>query len=56
MNYKRIRDTPKEIRVPEGYRVDELIDTDGEGYGFDEEVRSEEVLILYGRREERAVH
>ena len=39
-----------EIVVPKGYELDEFIDTDDEGYGFDgEAIYREEVKVTYER-------
>ena len=39
-----------EIVVPKGYELDDFIDTDDEGYGFDgEAIYREEVKVVYER-------
>ena len=39
-----------EIVVPKGYVLDDFIDTDDEGYGFDREaIYREEVKVIYER-------
>lgn len=47
------RDTPKdviEIIVPDGYDIEEILDTDDKGYGFEEmQYKDEEVRLKYGR-------
>lgn len=48
------RDTPTpEIVVPKGYDLSDLIDTDDNGYGFeDEAIYTEEVIVKCERGEE----
>ena len=44
----KIRDTP-EIFVPEGYDLNDIIDTDGDGYFDEAPIYTEEVTVKYGR-------
>ena len=44
---KRIRDTPKLI-VPQGYKFEEIYETDDTGYGYDSPVIEEEVEVSFG--------
>lgn len=55
MKKKLPRDTPKtEIVVPDGYELTELIETDDDGYGFDDEaIYTEEVIVKCERRSEK---
>ena len=49
---RKPRDTP-EIVVPKGYDLTDLIDTDDNGYGFeDEAIYTEEVIVKCERGEE----
>ena len=44
---KKIRDTP-ELKVPKGYEFEEIYDTDDTGYGYDDPVLEEEVMVDFG--------
>lgn len=47
MNKKnKPRDTPNpEITIPKGYEMEEMMDTDSDGYGFEEPNEYEEVVL-----------
>lgn len=47
MNKKSIRDTPV-IVIPKGYTIDEMSDSDDEGYENGEPVAVEEVKVVFG--------
>ncbi len=44
MKKQRIRDTP-EIKVAKGYELDEVMDTDDEGYDHGEPIKMQEVKL-----------
>lgn len=52
MKKKNIRDTPV-IVIPKGYDVEDLLDTDDNGFQHEEPILVEEVIIRYERSNDK---
>ena len=53
MKQKKIRDTPTELFVPYGYDFEDIYEVEDEEMELGEPVFEEEVIVKYGRKNEK---